>query len=467
MKSYYQCQEICQNFKIEGPGGFRVTWRTKFAFNGVPLVALEFITAKAQGPTRSQEVAGMYLNQRVTARQAVVACASLLGLLTLGGCSMFHHRQDTAAAPPPVVAPQTETTTPEPQTVTDAMSDTDDESGTTTVMRDAGPALKAGAPKDYVVKRGDTLWGIANMFLRDPWLWPEIWYVNPGIHNPHRIYPGDTVHLALSSDGRMALQVVHGNLGPVARLSPLLRSAEEEGPIEAIPYSIIGAFLSRPGVMSRDEISAAPYVVALRDDDQVAGAGHDVYVKKVTGDQGTRYNVMHIDEELQDPQSHRHLGYMAIYTGTAQISRPGDVARARLVDSARETLQGDVLVADSSTSTADFHPHIPSQAVDGRIIAVIDNVMLAGQYEIVALNRGSSDGLDRGTVLTADSYPQKVADHCASIEERSTCVLAHSVVLPEEKEATLLVFKTYEQMSYALIVQDDYPIKMFDRVRTP
>ncbi|HEX4377364.1 MAG TPA: LysM peptidoglycan-binding domain-containing protein [Steroidobacteraceae bacterium] len=365
------------------------------------------------------------------------------------------------------MVPQTETTTPEPQTVTDALSDSDEESGTTTVMRDAGPALKAGAPKDYVVKRGDTLWGIANMFLRDPWLWPEIWYVNPDIHNPHRIYPGDTIHLALNQDGRMALQVVHGNLGPSARLSPLLRSADEQGPIETIPYSIIGAFLSRPGVMSRDEISAAPYVVALRDNDQVAGAGYDVYVKKVTGDQGTRYSVMHIDQPLEDPQSHRHLGYMAIYAGTAQISRPGEVARARLVDSARETLQGDVLVAESSNSTADFHPHTATAPVDGRVIAVIDNVMLAGQYEIVALNRGSADGLDRGAVLAVDSYPKEVADHCASIEGRSTCLFAHSAELPQEKEATLLVFKTYEQMSYALILQDDYPIQMFDHVRSP
>ena len=409
----------------------------------------------------------MYSNQLLTARQAVAACACLSGLLTLGGCSMFHHGTKSAEAPAPAEVTQTDTTTaPEPQTVTDAMSDTDEDTGTTTVMRDAGPALKAGAPKDYVVKRGDTLWGIANMFLRDPWLWPEIWYVNPGIHNPHRIYPGDTVHLALGGDGRMALQVVRGN-SSLTRLSPLLRSTEEEGPIATIPYSIIGAFLARPSVMSRDEIKAAPYVVALRDNDQVAGAGYDVYVKKLTGDLGTRYSVMHIDQPLEDPQSHRHLGYMAIYTGTAQVARTGEVARARLVDSARETLQGDVLVAESSNTTSDFHPHAPAQPVDGRVIAVIDNVQLAGQYEIVALNRGSNDGLDRGTVLAVDGRPVKVADHCAAIEERNTCFLAHSATLPAEKEATLLVFKTYEQMSYALILQSDYPIQMLDRVRNP
>jgi LysM domain len=410
----------------------------------------------------------MYLNQFFTARQAVAACACLSGVLTLGGCSAFHHGSKVVEAPPPPEVTQSDTTTaPEAQTVTDAISDSDDDTGTTTVMRDAGPALKAGAPKDYVVKRGDTLWGIANMFLKDPWLWPEIWYVNPAIHNPHRIYPGDNVHLALGGDGRMALQVVRGN-GSATRLTPLLRSAEENGPIATIPYSIIGAFLSRPGVLSKDEINAAPYVVALRDDHQVAGAGHDVYVKNLTGDTGTRYSVMHVDEPLKDPQSHRRLGYMAIYTGTAQISRPGEeVTRARLIDSARETLQGDVLVAESSSPTADFHPHTPAQPVDGRVIAVIDNVQLAGQYEIVALNRGSADGLDRGSVLTVDMSPKDVADHCAAIEGRSTCLFAHSATLPEERAASLLVFKTYEQMSYALILQDDYPIKMQDHVRSP
>src|SRR5579872_1787810 len=183
----------------------------------------------------------MFSNQNLSAGRAAIGCASLM-LLALAGCSSGRVREtDTTAStvPPP---PSAETAAAEgPQTDTEALGDvgSDTDSTATTVMSNAGPALNPGAPKDYVVKRGDTLWGIANMFLRDPWLWPEIWYVNPKIENPHRIYPGDTVHLALSQDGRMALQVVHGNLGPMARLSPLLRSAEEEGPIETIPYSII------------------------------------------------------------------------------------------------------------------------------------------------------------------------------------------------------------------------------------
>jgi hypothetical protein len=417
----------------------------------------------------------MYWNQFMTARQAVIACLSLSGALSLAGCSMlsmFHHGQPApaAAAPAPVTAVQTDTTAamPEAQTVTDALGDTDaDQPGTTTVIRDAGPEIKAGAPKDYVVRRGDTLWGIANMFLKDPWLWPEIWYVNPDIHNPHRIYPGDTVHLALGRDGRMALQVVQGPAYGGTRLQPLLRSEPLEGPIATIPYAAIAAFLSRPGVMTRDEVEAAPYVVALRDDHQIAGMGHDLYVKKLAGDTGTRYNVMHIDEELKDPQSGRHLGYMAIYTGTAQLTRTGPVARATLVTSARETLQGDVLIAETSNPTSDLLPHSPHQPIDGRIIAVVNNVLLAGEYEIAALNRGSDDGLDRGTVLTIDEAQQVTDDHCAYIDGSSTCFAGHSTRLPAETEGSVLVFKTYQKMSYGLILATTEPIHISDRVRNP
>jgi hypothetical protein len=412
----------------------------------------------------------MYSNQVLTARQAVIACLSVSSVLALGGCSMFHRHeapQSVAAAPAPMEAPQSDTTlAPDTQTVTDALGDAD-EPGTTTVIRDAGPELKAGAPKDYVVKRGDTLWGIANLFLKDPWLWPEIWYVNPDIHNPHRIYPGDNVHLALSSDGRMALQVTRGvGLGG-ARLEPLLRSNPLDGPIATIPYSAIAAFLSRPGVMTGDEVKTAPYVVALRDDHQIAGMGQDVYVKKLAGDAGTRYSVMHIDEELKDPQSGRQLGYLAIYAGTAQLTRTGPVARATLVDSARETLQGDVLIAETSNTTSDFLPHPPRQPIDGRIIAVVNNVLLAGQYEIAALNRGSEDGLERGTVLAIDEAQKDTDDHCASIDGSSTCFVGHSTKLPVELEGSLLVFKTYQKMSYALIISSTIPVHIADHVRNP
>jgi hypothetical protein len=406
----------------------------------------------------------MYLNQAFGVKQAIRVCATFTALLAFGGCSMLHRGEHAAVAPPPPARQAEPMAAPEPETVTEALGNAPDEADTTTVMSDAGSALKPTAPKSYVVKRGDTLWGIANTFLRDPWLWPEIWYINPDIHNPHRIYPGDNVRLALRGDGRTSLQIVRGG---ATRLEPMLRSSPLEGPIATIPYSQIAAFLSRPGVLTGDEVRAAPYVMALRDNHQIAGAGHDLYVKKLDGDSGARYSVMHVDEPLKDPQSGRKLGYLAIYTGTAQLTRPGDVAKVTLTDSARETLQGDVLIAEQMSTTSDFAPHAPAQPLDGRIIAVVDNVLLAGQYEVVAVNRGSQDGLDRGTVLTADLAGEKVSDHCAKIDGESTCWAPHSERLPDESSGTLLVFKTYERMSYALILSDIVPINIGDRVRNP
>jgi hypothetical protein len=410
----------------------------------------------------------MYLNQAFGVKQAIRVCVTFTALLAFGGCSMLHRGEHEAAAPPaPPVRQAEPMAAPEPETVTESLGNTPDEAGTTTVMSDAGSALKPTAPKSYVVKRGDTLWGIANTFLRDPWLWPEIWYINPDIHNPHRIYPGDNVRLALRGDGRTSLEIVRGGAGGAMRLEPMLRSSPLEGPIATIPYSQIAAFLSRPGVLTGDEVNAAPYVLALRDNHQIAGAGHDLYVKKLGGDTGARYSVMHVDEPLKDPQSGRKLGYLAIYTGTAQLTRPGDVAKVTLTDSARETLQGDVLIAEQMSTTSDFAPHPPSLALDGRIIAVVNNVLLAGQYEVVAVNRGSQDGLDRGTVLTVDQAGEKVSDHCAKIDGESTCWTPHSVRLPDESSGTLLVFKTYERMSYALIFSDTVPINIGDHVRNP
>jgi len=408
----------------------------------------------------------MYCKQTFAAIRATRAGIACSALLAFGGCSMFHHDERETVTPPPVVPAEAAGAAAEPLTDTEALADSLDQGSTTTVMSDAGAALSPSAPRNYVVKRGDTLWGIANTFLRDPWLWPEIWYINPDIHNPHRIYPGDSVHLALSADGRTSLQIVRGG-GSTARLEPMLRSVPLEGPIATIPYSLIAAFLSRPGVLSGDEVKAAPYVMALRDDHQIAGAGHDLYVRKLDGDSGARYSVMHVDEPLNDPQSGRNLGYIAIYTGTAQVTRPGEVAKVTLTDSARETLQGDVLIPTEISPNTDFAPHGPHRAVDGRIIAVVDNVLLAGQYDVVAINRGSQDGVDRGTVLTVDLAGEKVSDHCATINGESTCWLPHSERLPAEASGTLLVFKTYERMSYALIFSETVPINIGDRVRNP
>ncbi len=438
------------------------------------------------------------------ARRARLACTGLTGLLALSGCALLHPHHKVVAPPPP--APVTQSTTapeaPAPQTVTDALPDAPTTEAApqsdaaavpappadalnpdaTTVIADASPSLKPTAPKDYVVKRGDTLWGIANMFLRSPWVWPEIWYVNPEVKNPHRIYPGDTLRLALAGDGHTELQLVRGPSGRAAmaqpvsdqtvdassRLEPLLRSSALDAPIETIPYSQISIFMSHPSVLTRDQIQASAYIVALAENHDVAGTGHELFVRKVEAPTGSRFSVMHIDEPLKDPENGRDLGYVAIYTGSAQITRSGKIAEAVLTNSSRETLQGDLLIPEEQTPTTDFVPHSAPRAVAGQVIDVIDNVQTAGQYQVVAVNRGSEDGLDRGTVLTVDQSAEQVADMCASINGNSACPHRHEeVMLPTDPAGSLLIFRSFPHMSYALILADVVPVQVGDRVRSP
>jgi LysM repeat protein len=409
----------------------------------------------------------MFTNQSLTLPQMLLRGAVWSGLALLAACAS--HRSEVEAPPAAAVVASAPMDATESQTATEAVTDeAPADSETETVMSDAASAVSPTAPKSYVVKRGDTLWGIANLFLKSPWLWPEIWYVNPQIGNPHRIYPGDTVRLANGADGRTQVQITRGAAGNAAKLHPLLRSAPLEGPIATIPYSVIAAFLSRPGVISKDEVTAAPYVLALRDNHVIAGSGNELYIRKLRGDSGARYSVMHVDEPLRDPQGGGLLGYMAIYTGTAQLTQPGTTAKALLLDSARETVQGDVLVTADPGAGGDFIPHSPARPIDGRIIAVVDNVLLAGQFEVVALNRGARDGIERGAVLTVDQAAETVHDDCAHINGFSTCSWgARRAALPTETAGSLLVFKTAERMSYALIMRDTTPIHIGDRVRNP
>jgi len=412
----------------------------------------------------------MSLKDAFRARGSALIATTLMAALGLAGCSLFrpsHHHQASATAAPAAPEDTTADTIPVPQTDTEVLGDLPADAETETVISNAGPVLRASAPRSYTVRRGDTLWGISNMFLSNPWLWPEIWFVNPEIRNPHRIYPGDTVRLAAGTGGQTALQVVRGPSLYGARLEPLLRASPLEAPIATVPYSVIAAFLSHPGILSVNEVRAAPYLVALPGDHQVAGTGDKVYVRKLSGVRGARYSVMHVDEPLINPDNGRRMGNLAIYAGTAELTEPGRIAKATLTASGREALEGDVLIAEDNASSQDILPHPPARPISAQVIAVVDNVLLAGQWEVVALNRGARDGLDRGTVLTAEQQGTRVVDRCARIDGASTCTRHPGLRLPNESSGTLLVFKTYDQMSFALILSEEDPIQLHDHIRNP
>ena len=315
----------------------------------------------------------------------------------------------------------------------------------------------------YVVQRGDTLWGISSMFLKDPWLWPEIWYVNPDVRNPHLIYPGDVLALAQGADGRPQVRLERGGS---ARVTPLVRSSPLEGPIATIPYSAIAAFLGRPSVLSAQDARNAPQVVALRNNHIVGGNGHEVYVRGLPADPAGRYNIIRQGDALKDPDTGRTLGYMGVYTGAARIERVDRISKGVLTDTARETQMGDLLFADDVQATSDLLPHAPAKHIDGRILAVVDGVLLIGQNQVVAINRGARHGLEPGHVLAIDDAGDSVRTPC----QRSWsqwCIGSNKERLPDERAGTLLVFKTYDSMSFGLIVGATTTISIADRVHNP
>ena len=200
-----------------------------------------------------------------------------------------------------------------------------------------GVELNPSHPEVYTVKKGDTLWDISNMFLKDPWYWPEIWYVNPQVANPHLIYPGDDLNLVYI-DGQPRVQLTRGSEN---RMSPRIREEALDQAITSIAYQDIRPFLSGGMIMDKGEIDDLPYVMALRDH-MVAGAGHEVYVTDMPDDSpvGAQYAVLHVDEQLRDPETGKKLGYEVEFVGTGELRRNGDPATLFLTKTSREATRG-------------------------------------------------------------------------------------------------------------------------------
>jgi hypothetical protein len=272
---------------------------------------------------------------------------------------------------------------------------------------DSGGIINPNAPKSYTVKRGDTLWGIASTFLRDPWLWPEVWYINPQVANPHLIYPGDTLALAYGRDGRPIIRLEQGG---AARLDPRLRSSPLDGAIPTIPYSAISAFLSRPSVLTNEQVRESPHVVAFRDEHQAGGTGIEVYIADLNATPNSRFSIVHVGDELRDPDDNKVVGYQGIYTATALVAQPGSPTKALLIDTNRETVRGDKVLAADLDVPLNFMLRAPRNDVHGRIISVIDGTQAIGQYQIVVINRGKRHGIDAGHVLAVDSAGKVVRD---------------------------------------------------------
>ncbi|MGC3981596.1 MAG: LysM domain-containing protein [Steroidobacteraceae bacterium] len=336
--------------------------------------------------------------------------------------------------------------------------------------------LATDAPNTYTVKPGDTLWGISQTFLSQPWYWPELWYLNPKIQNPHLIYPGDVLSL-VTIDGQTRLTVTERGQGQVTsggavRLSPEVRSEPLSQAITTIPYNVVAAFLGKPSMLNKDEVKTGPHLINVRDNHIIGSAGNEVYATGInTAVEGARYNVVHVEEALRDPENNDLLGYRGNYVGSGAVIAAGNPAKLALTETAREALPGDKLFAETYRMNLDFVPHAPSSTVEGSIFA-IDGLAMVGRYQVVAINRGTKAGLETGSVLAIYQAGQAVKDVysdglSANPMYTPNGLFKKKIQLPDERAGTVLIFKTYERMSYALIMDSTHPIKVGDRVKNP
>lgn len=336
-------------------------------------------------------------------------------------------------------------------------------------------ALRDDVPDRYVVKKGDTLWDISALFLRDPWLWPEIWYFNPQIDNPHLIYPGDILTLVYV-DGKPQLRVTRDGAttveGPslstpppagikTVKLSPRVRTEDLEQAIPTIPIDVIGPFLIKPRIVSKAELEAAPYIVSSLDRHLVNASGNTVYARNFKDTGEVRYNIFRPGRVFKDPKTGEVLGYETTLVSEAKLMQSGDPATLLLTRSLRETLNGDrILPADSGKISHNFIPQAPTTEVEGQIIALVDAISHAAQRQVVVINLGEKQGMKAGTVLAIEQAGGEVRDPYARKGNPM-------VTLPNTRAGLLMVFRVFDQVSYGLIMNSLRTIHTHDIVRNP
>lgn len=357
-------------------------------------------------------------------------------------------------------------------------------------------ALKEDAPERYTVVPGDTLWGIASRFLKSPWKWPELWKMNQEqIRNPHRIYPGDVIVLDRTAlEARLRLErLPQVTLSPQVRIEPLA-----EKPLPTISPTAIEPFLSRPLVVGARELDAAPFIRSAQEDRMAIGTGSIAYAQGIAADKGQLWHVFRRGDALVDPDSGELLGYEAIYLGEARVLQPGELSTIEVTRAMREMHAGDrLLPALEERPVFSYVPRAPAKPVRGRIISGYGSLGETGPAGIVALSRGSRDGLEVGHVLAlyrsqtaaryelrtsplygrqglsgSDAprtyYAEQITPRDAEVYTRGVPVsAAEAQRLPDERYGLLMIFRTFERVSYALVVQASRPVALYDVAANP
>jgi LysM repeat protein len=345
--------------------------------------------------------------------------------------------------------------------------------------------LAPGAPERYTIKKGDTLWAISVLYLKSPWRWPELWGMNKTqIANPHLIYPGQVLVLVKTAEGRAVLMLAGTEPKgiapaaapppppaapaapplPMVKLEPRVRDLGDvsKEPIPSIPNRLIEPFLSRPMIVSTEDLAKYPRIIATPEDRVFLGRGDQAYARGIEDRSQTDFHVFRPAQPLYEPNDYKHskpIAYEALFLGSARVIHRGEVTTLKVVESRAEMGVQDRLVPIEREPLITYAPHRPARPVEGWLISVYGGIGDAGAQSIVTLDRGATDGLDIGTVLAVARTGKTVRDTTARRTEY--------VKLPDEKIGQMFVFRVYDHIAYALVMTATGPIKVGDRFSLP
>ena len=310
-------------------------------------------------------------------------------------------------------------------------------------------------PEKYTVKKGDTLWDISDLYLRDPWLWPEIWYANPQIANPHLIYPGDIISMVYI-DGRPRLMLEKRDRR--VKLAPEVKVVPESEAIPALPLDIINSFLTRNRIVTQEEVDRAPYVVAGYEKKLLSGSG-DTFYARGQFDETPTYGLYRVGEPYLDPVTQEILGIRAQDVGSAKVQRVADdIATMLATRSLEEVRIGERLLPhEERPLNSIFYPSAPESTVEGEIMAVEGGITQVGHLDVVSINRGEREGLEAGNILAIFKRGEEVTDYIAK----------EKINLPNEQAGLLMIFRAFEKMSYGLVIKAERPLAVNDIVKNP
>ncbi|MBM6446429.1 LysM peptidoglycan-binding domain-containing protein [Pseudomonas mohnii] len=319
--------------------------------------------------------------------------------------------------------------------------------------------LREGFPQTYTVVAGDTLWDISAKFLREPWQWTELWQANPRIENPDLIYPGDSLSLVYVN-GQPRLTLDRGASRGTLKLSPRVRSSPVAEAIPSIPLRSIKSFLLSNRIVDKvEDFDQAPYIVAGDAERVLSGSGDHIFARGQFDPAQPVYGIFRQGKVYTDPLTQAFLGINADDIGSGEIlATEGDVATLALQRTTQEVRLGDRLFSGEERSiNTTFMPSAPKNEINGLIIDVPRGVTQVGALDVVTLNKGQRDGLAEGNVLEVMKTGETVRDR----------ITGQPLKIPDERAGLLMVFRTYDKLSYGLVLKASRSLAVMDKVRNP